>query len=207
MGHRGIGQHPLDVRLGQRHHVSHRHRRDGQEGQDRDPARDHPGSLKPDQEDPQDHGQGRRLRPGRHEPRHRRGRSLVHVWDPEVKRDGADLEGKAHQDQAHADEGPRIDRRVQRHREDPDDPLEIDAPGRPVQEGDAVKNEGRGEGAQEEVLQRRLDRLLAIPGEPGEGVKRKGKDLEPEEDHQEVFARRHQDHAEDRCENQDEIFS
>ena len=69
-------------------------------------------------------------------------------------------------------------------------------------ERDAVEEERAREGAEQEVLERRLGARRARAAQPGQDVDRQRQHLERQEDHQQVGGGRHQHHAADREQRQ-----
>ena len=72
---------------------------------------------------------------------------------------------------------------------------EVGRPRRPVDERDAVDEDGRGERTEHEVLHGGLARLAAPQVHPGEDVQRDRHDLEGEEDEDQVVGRGHEHRA------------
>src|SRR2546422_11114345 len=75
------------------------------------------------------------------------------------------------------------------------DGAEARRPGRAVYECDAVQQEAGGEGAEQEVLERRLGPCRALAVDSREHVDRHRQQLEPEEDNDQVVAASRQHHA------------
>ena len=71
-----------------------------------------------------------------------------------------------------------------------------------VGERDAVEEERAREGAEQEVLERRLGARGDVAADAGQHVDRERQDLEREEDDQQIGRRRHQHHAGDREQHQ-----
>ena len=152
---RRVGQHPLDVPLDHGQPGADQQGDDGQHVDDRLPV----GPQHPERgdEDPQQGGEAAHLGHRGHEPGHRRRRALVDVGRPHVERHGGHLEGEADQQQGH----PGQQHPVGGHHvvgQEVGDLGEVGGAGGAVDEGDAVDEDGRGEAAQDEVLERRLPR-------------------------------------------------
>ena len=75
--------------------------------------------------------------------------------------------------------------------------LDVDAPGGGVDQGYAVEEKGRAEGAEEEILEGRFNGPQAPFQEPAEDVDGEGHHLQPDEDRDEAVRRDHRHHAED----------
>ena len=186
MRDRGVGEHPLEVGLGEPQDGADDH------GDDRDPVDQRPpgplGGAEGDVEQPQDRPERGDLRAGGHEGGDRRRRPLVDVRRPGVERRDAGLEQQADDEQREAE-----------HQQDVGalgdvglaDVAQADAAGGPVDQRQAVEEEGRGEGAEEEVLDRRLLREQAAPaGQPADQVQRQAEHLERDEHDQQVVGSR-----------------
>ncbi|SCD30840.1 hypothetical protein GA0115236_10067 [Streptomyces sp. IgraMP-1] len=212
MRHRGVGQQPLHVGLGDGDDRADHHRGDGDAPHHRPPVPAHPGQHHVEQAE--QGAEGGDLGGGGHEAGDRGRGALVDVGRPHVERDGADLEEQPHQDQGHADQEQRVvahrlseDRVVadQRAVYDVGDHGVRDGARVAVEQGDAEEEEGGGEGAEEEVLDRRL--LRHEPPAAGQGahqVEREGEDLQRDEEGQQVVGGGEDDHAADREEHQRE---
>ena len=97
----GVGQHALDVPLGQRAEVADRHRQDGH-----DPDQDDPDvrlAAKARVGDAQQHGKGCGLGRGRHKANDRCGRAFVDIGRPDMKGRSGDFESEADQHHAECD--------------------------------------------------------------------------------------------------------
>ncbi len=203
MRDRRVGEHALHVGL---HHRGDRsdEQRQHREPEDRGAPVDLVDAERAD-EDAQDRGERGGLGRRRHERGHRGGRALVHVGRPHVERRGRDLEAEADQQQGEADEQHAV---VEEHdaREELRDAGEVRGAGGAVDERDAVEEDGRREGAEQEVLEPGLLRGEALAVERGEHVQRDREDLERQEDGDEVVGRRHQHHAGGRAQHQREVL-
>ena len=74
------------------------------------------------------------------------------------------------------------------------DPVEVRRSRRSVRQGDAVEHERRGEGAENEVLHRRLARRKGLREEPREDVERQRHELERQEQDDEIARGREEHH-------------
>ncbi len=136
---------------------------------------------------------------GLHAHRHERGdggrRALVDVGRPRVERDRGDLEPEADQQQRDGGERQRalLDGEMRELRGDRVEQRRAEGA---VGHGDAEEEEARGEGAEQEVLQRGFRRAQVGPPDAGEHVDRDRHELEAQEEDDEVVGLRHHDHAE-----------
>ena len=194
VGHRGVGEHPLDVGLGDREDRADDHGEDGDHPHHRLPA---PAvGAEGDVEETHQGAEGRHLRRRRHEGGDGGGGALVGVGRPALERRGTDLEEQADGQHAHADQQQRAVAEVVADRLV--DGGELHRAGEAVDQGDAVEEEAGREGAEQEVLERRLlAQQPPAPGQPAEQVERQREDLERDEHRQQVVGRREQHHAAD----------
>ena len=192
---RAVGEHPLDVVLGQRHQVAERHRR----GRQHDHHRHPPVGQRPEtlDEQAQDQREGTDLRHDREIAGDRRRRALVRVRRPVVERHRRDLERHAggQERQAH-----RQARRQRRGAGDDRgqglvDRVELRRAGQAPDEGDAEQEDRRAERAEQEVLDRAFGGIGVGLVEGGQQVAGQDHQLEPEEQHQQVARRRDQHRA------------
>ncbi len=194
MGDGGVGQHPLDVALGHRQHRADEHAEDRDDPHHRLPAP--PVRAEGDVEEPHDRAERRRLGRGRHERRDGGRGALVDVRRPGLERRRADLEEQADGQHPEADEHQRLVGRVVADRLV--DVAEVHRPGEAVGERDAVEEEGGGERAEHEVLERGLlAEQPAAAGQAAEEVQRQREHLEGHEHGDQVAGGREQHHAED----------
>ncbi len=136
--------------------------------------------------------EGRRLDRHGHERRHRRGGALVDVRRPGLEGDEGHLEAQSHQHERDAEEherfqGPR--------RDDVRDDVQARRAGRAVEERHPVEQEAAREGAQQEVLHRRLVRAQVAPQHAGQHVEAHRHGLEGDEEHDEVVGEDQEHHA------------
>ena len=164
-------------------------------------------AAQPDRQDPHQHRERRRLGACRHESGDRRHRSLIDVGRPEVKWHGRHLERQPDQQQRRADENQGIDRLLAHGRECGRDAAQVEAPGGAVNQRHAVQDEPGRERAEQEILQRSLDRVNLIARQSRQDIEADGEDLEAEEQGEEVFARRHHGHAGDGEQDEGEELS
>ncbi len=135
-------------------------------------------------EDAQQRGERRRLGADRHEGRRGRGRALVDVGRPGMERHQRDLEADAH--------GQDADRQQQHWvaqvglLEDGRDLGQVGLTRDAVQPGHAVNQDGRSEGAQQEVLQRSFIGSLLAAGQAGQDVDRDDHQLDRHEQRDQV---------------------
>ena len=194
VAHRRVGQHALHVGLHDRQHGADHQREQRQGVEHRAPVVDAAGER--EHEHPQDAGEAGGLGGRGHEARHRRGRPLVHVGRPRVERGGRHLEAQAHEQQREAGQQQAAALLQRQHVavEEQADVGQVRGAGGAVHERHAVEEEGRREGAEHEVLDRRLLRpdVTAVAG--GQHVEGDRQRLEPQEQHDHVVGHRH-DHA------------
>ena len=145
-------------------------------------------------QDAEERAEGRRLRAGGDERRHRGRRPLVDVGRPLVEGHGRGLEPEPDQEERQAREDHRVAGRARR-RQRRAEAREVGRARRAVEERDPVQEEAAGEGAEQEVLQRGLVALGPGPEGAGEDVEGQRHELEREEDDEEVRPGRHQHHA------------
>ena len=120
-------------------------------------------------------------------------RSLVYVGRPHVEGHRGDLEAEADHEEAETHEEEWIAPGAAGDRDA--DAVEVRGAGGAEDERDAVEEEAGREGAEEEVLHRRLGRLDAALEGPRQHVQGEGHRLEPQEHDDEVSRARHQRHA------------
>ena len=109
-----------------------------------------------------------------------------------MERDERHLEPEADEDEGETEEQEgREPVACDRLRHD----VEPGAPCGAVEEGDPVEQEPGREGAEQEVLERRLVRADLLPEHADQHVDRHRHDLEREEDHDQVVGRGHEHHA------------
>ena len=158
------------------------------------------------EENPEKGGEGRHLRPHRHERRHRRRGALVDIRRPHVEGHGRHLEAQAHDDKAQPDEKYRPPR-GRMGGEPPGDIHQIQRTGRPVDECHPVEQKTRGKRAEKEILHRGLVSPEVAPHESGQDIERERKHLQPHENHQEIPRRRHQHHPRGREKDEAEVLA
>ena len=153
-------------------------------------------------QDADEGGEAGRFGRGRHEAGRRRRGAVVDVGGPGVERHGRHLEPEAHDDQP----DPGVEHALGQVDlgEERGDLVDAGRPGGPVDQGDAVQEDGRREGAEHEVLHGRLARLAAAAVVPGHHVERQRQDLETEEDDQEIVRLGH-DHGPCRREQDQDV--
>ena len=154
-------------------------------------------------EHPGHRGEGGDLRAGGHE-RGDRGRcALVHVRGPGVERADGALEEQPHHQQAQPTEQQRVGAPTRLGGQA--DVGVAQAAGVAVEQRDAVQQDRRGEGAEQEVLDRRLLRDQPAPaGQPAHQVERQRQHLERDEQGDQIRRRREDQHAADREQRQRE---
>ena len=127
--------------------------------------------------------------------------SLVGVGGPGVKRDRRDLEGDSEDDQHHSREKERVAREASPGRLGSDG-KEVGRPGDSVGEPDAVKEERRREGTQQEILDGRLDRGGLLSRDTDEDVRAKRHELETQVEDHEIQGGRGEKHSRRRQQKQ-----
>jgi len=150
-------------------------------------------------QDPGEEQHGRQLgRPGE-EGDHRGGSAFVDVGRPHVEGGRRDLESQTadHEDQAEEDAGAGLPLHRRRNG------VEADGAGEAVDQGGAVEQQARGQGAEHEVLQAGLGGLRIIPLKGGHDIERQGLELDPDVEAEEVPCPGHHTHAEGRQQDQD----
>ena len=135
-----------------------------------------PQGVKPLQENSEKNGKSRRLRSYGHEPRNRSRRPFIGIRRPYMERHGGDFEAEPHEychEPESSEQSPLVSRKHVEHYFEPR------RSGGAVQKGDAVKEDGRGEGAQDEVLQGCFVRPPIFFEERHEHIDRQRHELEP----------------------------
>ena len=190
-----VGEEALDVVLRDGDDGAERHRRDGDDGEHQLPGPRR--AAEAHVEHAQQGGDGRGLRGDRHEAGDRRRGAHVDVGGPGVERHGADLEEQADRDHDEAAQQQTL--RAGVGRDGRVELREAHAPGVAVEQRDAVEHDGRGQRAEQEVLERRLLAEQATTARHrGQQVQRQREDLDGHEQHQQVVGGDEQHHAEDR---------
>lgn len=184
-----ICEHALHVVLHDRHDVAADHRDGGENGQKREPHAAQRREYR--QDEAQEHGESRRLRPHGEERGDRRGRSLVDVGRPHVERYHRQLEEDAGKDERHADDAERREELRAAH-----DRRKAQAARRAVDEADAEEEDRGRRRAQDEVLDRRLARKRIALAESDEHIEGDRHKLQPDVKREEVVRRSHDAHAE-----------
>ncbi len=199
LGDRGVGEHPLQRGLAERADVADEDRDRRQRGERGRPAR--VGFDQGDVEEAQEGAERCDLGGHRHEGRHRRGGSLVDVGRPLVE--GRDRGLEAQPGHAQGDAGQR-----QHVGREPapgqlrGDPAEVGRAGRAVDHRQAVEQRRRADRADDQVLQPRLQRVLAAHFRGAEHIQRDRQELEADEQRDGVLGRGEQRHAGDGREQQ-----
>ena len=161
---------------------------DGDRGQGR--QRRSPGRRRVDQrdvEEPQHHAERGGLGGHRHEGRDGCRRALVDVRRPLVERRHRRLEGQPGHHQRDAGEEEHV---VAHLGARGGDPREVGRARRPVQEREPVQQGGRADRADDQVLEARLERVLAPHVRRAQHVERDREQLEAQEQRHEVLGRR-----------------
>ena len=167
-----VGQHALEVVLEQRGHVAHRHgqHRHAPTAPATQSAGTSPSARRPTRSSAAKAGG---LRPRRHEGGHRRGRALVGVGRPHVERHRRDLEERGRPAAAARRPAAAAFARSGEPVRKAADARQVRGAGRAVDQRDAVEQEAAGEGAEQEVLERRLVRLERAAPEADQHVERR----------------------------------
>ncbi len=197
----GIGHQPLDVGLADGGEGAEHHRGNGDEGDDLlpvvDDAREGTGEHPDEQRHRGDLGRGGK------EGGDRGWRAFVDVGRPHVERHGRDLEGQP------SDQEDETERQAEggltsgeRRR----DAGEARLAGEAIDEGSAVEQHPRRQGAQHEILEPRLGRAQRIPVDGGKHVDRQRLHLQPKIERDEIGGRDHHHHAERRQYDQHRIL-
>ena len=189
------GEEAFQVLLPDGEEVRHRDRQHRHGIKQRLPLPDH----RP--EDLHQHGhQHERRRAFRHHRQvggHRRRRALIGVGGPEVERDQRNLEPQPREEEDHGHDLQRRTRNARRHI------VEIERPGRPVEERDSIEHQPAGEEGAEDVLRTRLGRITLVLVERHQTGHRHRSQLHADKEKQEVARADHQIHAQQRREGQD----
>ncbi len=195
----GVGEHPLQRGLPERADVAdddrdRRERRDGR-------APTAMGFDQRDVEEAQEDAERGGLCGDRHERRDRRRRALVDVGRPLVEGGDRGLEGEAGDRQRDAGQQQHVggeavagDRRGDR--------AEVGGAGGAVDQRDPVQQRRRADGADDQVLQPRLQRVLAFHFGRAQHVQRDRQQLQADEQRNGVLRRRQQRHPRDRGQQQ-----
>src|SRR5581483_7724733 len=189
-----VREHPLRIRLNERHDVARGHRDRGKyrvHGRPIDDERAHTAD-----EHAQDRGERGRLRTDRHERGRGRRRAVVRVRRPLVERDDRGLEAEADGDEREGDD--RRSARESGGSEGGGDVHESRRARDAEKPGEAVHEQRRAERAEQEVLERGLVRVAIAPLHPGEDVDRDGHELEAHEERDEIRRERDGHRAERR---------
>ena len=185
-----VGQEPLDVLLWDGHQVA---RHDGDGGQPRHERHPEQHGIAHALEVEAEHDdEARGL--GRHgEPGHERGvRGFVRIGHPHVKGKGRDLEAQPAQREDHAQDQQRV-----AVLERADHAGQVRGQGDAVDEGQPVRDQGRGDRADEEELERGLHRLPFPLAEARQDVEGNGHELEGDEEQDQLARRGEDEHAEE----------
>ncbi len=150
-------------------------------------------------------GECAELRHCGHEPRHRGGSALVDVGRPHVERHRRHLEGETHQHEAQSGQEETIGQHDVLGQE-VGDLGQVGGTGGAVGKCNAVDEDGRGEAAEDEVLERRLTRGGEVVVERREHIEGDGEDLQTQKDDDQVVGRAHQHGARSRDQSQDMEF-
>ena len=144
-------------------------------------------------EQPQQDPERRRLRRHRHERGDRRRRALVDVRRPLVERRDRRLEREAGDDQRERGQEQRV---VAHLADRVRDRGEVGRAGRAVEQREPVEQHRRAERADDQVLEARLERVLAPQLGRAQHVERDREQLEADEQRDEVRRAREHDHPE-----------
>ena len=131
-------------------------------------------------------------------------RALVDVGRPDLERRGGHFEGEAdeHQGGGHGQNGvARLVQHGAAHQQ------QVDAAGSAVDQRHAVEKEGGGEAAQQEILERGFVAALIVAQIAGQDVARNGRNLQADEDHDQVVGCGHQALSGDGKQQQRVVFA
>ena len=123
--------------------------------------------------------------------------TAIHVGHPHVERHGAELEGHRHHDEGHGDHETGAMGRIDRG-----DLVEAQGAGQAVEHRHAVEQHAGSNGAEHEVLDRRLCGHAGITIEGHQRVQRQRQQLDAEINGEQASRRRQHADAEQRCERQ-----
>ena len=187
-----IGQHPLDVGLGDGDQIAQTHRKHGQDDQHPLPVRVQ--GVQTIDQHPHCQREGGDL--GRAaQDQHGRGRpALIDVGHPHVEGHGAELEADADHQEGDAEYQHFVrhalfgDRRRNR--------CELDRAGRAIDHRDAIEQQTRAERAEHEVFHRGLGALAGIAVEGDQGIEGERLEFETQIEGQEAVGRDHDQHSE-----------
>ncbi len=202
MGDAGVGEQALNVALEQGTEVADGHRQRCQ-----NPHKDRPAVLhlrEAGEGDAEQDGEGSGLGRGGHEADDRGGCTLIDVGRPDMERSGGDLEAQADKDEGEGGEG---EGRGRSGLEAEGDGVDVGRAGGPERESDAVKEEGGGEGAEQEVLDGGLGAGGLALAEAAEDVGGNRGDFEADEDHEELDRAGHEHHADGAEAEQGEVLA
>ena len=187
-------------------HGNHRH-----DGDDRHPARRVVApcaatfrSRETEHHDFREDEEARDLRAAGDECRARHGRALVGVWRPQVKRHGGDLKSKADHGHHDGEDEQRIETLA---RQRGGDLAEVGRSSKSVKQTHAEQCERRRHAAEQEIFQRRLRRFRVVLVERRQDVEREARQLQRDEDHQQVFRADEEHHADGREQDECEKFA
>src|ERR1035437_2744441 len=182
-----VGQHAFDVGLQQRGEIADTHGRQRAGPHQRLPAV--ADGVESGDENAQEDGEGSGLRSGGEERGDGGRRALVDVGRPYLEGRGGDFEGQSDEHQGGGDGQDGVGCLVQNGAANQQ---QVDAAGGAVDQRHAVQEEGGGEAAEQEILERRLVRALIVAQIAGQDIARDGGDLEANEDHDQVVRGGHQ---------------
>ena len=185
---RGVGEHPLDVCLTERHDVASNHGDTRKRRHQMRPVRRERREC--DEEHAQEDRHPRRLRAHGEECRHGRRCALIHIGSPEMERDDRELEEEAREDKDYADEpeGKHEAKALC-------DPLKHHRPRHPVDEAHAVEEHCRRARPEHQILDARLCRERRIRADRNECIERDRHKLQPDKRRHEVVCRGASAHA------------
>ncbi len=149
------------------------------------------------------------LRTGRDPRRHRRGRSLIRIRSPLVKRNRGDLEPEPH----HQEQDRRRSGHVAGQSLDPRAvqdlayPLELSRPRHPINKAQSKEKESRGDGSVDEILEPPLRRPPPRLLQSRAQVKANRHRLERQEQRHKLFRRGEQHHPHGGPEHEREILA
>ena len=190
LGDAGVGEHPLQVLLGDGREIPDGH---GQDRKRHEDVGEVGAALLACGGQADQHGHRADFRGGGDEGRRLMGGALVDVGGPDVEREDGELEEKPAQGEQEADldQGP-----VRSPRQDAGEFGHGGGTGRPIEQGQPEQHHGRCRDPHEEKFQRRLHRHLPRPAQGHQHVERITRQLQGDVDAQQVYRARQQHHGE-----------
>ena len=176
MGDSGVGQHALDVGLGDGNEVADRQRDDGEDHQ-------HPLPIGVEltqtiDQKTEGQGKGRDLGGAAQEQDHRVGCPLVGIGHPHMERNGTELKADTNDDEDQTEDQDLIIRPLPGHR--PGHGPQFQGAGGAIEHGEAVEEQARTQCTQHEIFHGRLGPARAVAVEGHQGIERQGQEFQAE---------------------------